>query len=82
MPSKRGFALFAAEKLRSVSSKGGKAAHRYGNAHEYTVEEAREAGRKGGAASAAARRLSPRTQDRCSICREPGHRAPTCESRP
>jgi hypothetical protein len=39
------------EKQRSIASKGGKAAHEKGHAHEWTVDEAREAGRKGGAAS-------------------------------
>ncbi len=39
-----------AEKQREIASKGGKAAHEKGNAHEFTSEEAREAGRKGGKA--------------------------------
>ena len=39
------------EKQRIIASKGGKAAHAKGRAHEWTTEEAREAGRKGGAAS-------------------------------
>ncbi|MCF5974912.1 general stress protein, partial [Xanthomonas perforans] len=34
-----------------IASKGGKAAHESGNAHEFTSEEAREAGKKGGQAS-------------------------------
>jgi len=33
---------------RSIASKGGKAAHAKGTAHEWTSDEAREAGRKGG----------------------------------
>jgi len=36
------------EKQRTIASKGGKAAHAKGTAHEFTPEEAREAGRKGG----------------------------------
>jgi general stress protein YciG len=40
-----------AKKQREIASKGGKAAHAKGTAHEWTKEEAREAGRKGGAAS-------------------------------
>jgi hypothetical protein len=36
---------------REIASKGGKAAHQKGTAHEWTSEEAREAGRKGGMAS-------------------------------
>jgi general stress protein YciG len=39
------------DKQRSIASKGGKAAHAKGRAHEWTADEAREAGRKGGAAS-------------------------------
>lgn len=38
-------------KQREIASKGGKAAHVKGTAHEWTSEEAREAGRKGGMAS-------------------------------
>ena len=38
-----------AERSR-IASKGGKAAHEKGTAHEFTSEEAREAGRKGGLA--------------------------------
>ena len=36
---------------REIASKGGKAAHEKGTAHEWTSEEARAAGRKGGMAS-------------------------------
>jgi len=39
------------EMQRQIASKGGKAAHAKGRAHEWTVDEARAAGRKGGAAS-------------------------------
>ena len=35
---------------REIASKGGKAAHEKGTAHEWTSEEAREAGRRGGLA--------------------------------
>lgn len=45
---KRGFASMDPEKQREIASKGGKAAHQSGNAHEFDSEEAREAGRKGG----------------------------------
>ena len=48
--SKRGFASMEAEKQRAIASKGGRAAHEKGTAHEFTPEEAREAGRKGGEA--------------------------------
>jgi general stress protein YciG len=36
------------EKQREIASKGGRAAHQKGTAHEWTSEEARNAGRKGG----------------------------------
>jgi len=47
---KRGFASMDDEKQREIAIKGGKAAHEKGTAHEFTPEEAREAGRKGGEA--------------------------------
>jgi len=46
--SNRGFAAMDEAKQREIASKGGKAAHEKGTAHEFTSEEAREAGRKGG----------------------------------
>jgi general stress protein YciG len=46
--SKRGFASMDPARQRSIASKGGKAAHAKGTAHEWTSDEAREAGRKGG----------------------------------
>ena len=49
-PAKRGFAAMDAEKQRSISALGGRAAHIKGTAHEFTPAEAREAGRKGGQA--------------------------------
>jgi general stress protein YciG len=48
--SNRGFASMDPAKQREIASKGGKAAHAKGTAHEWTSEEAREAGRKGGEA--------------------------------
>ena len=47
----RGFASMDRAKQREIASKGGRAAHQKGAAHEWTSEEAREAGRKGGMAS-------------------------------
>lgn len=47
----RGFASMDRTKQRGIASKGGKAAHLKGTAHEWSSEEAREAGRKGGMAS-------------------------------
>jgi general stress protein YciG len=49
--SERGFAAMDPSRQREIASEGGKAAHQSGNAHEFTSEEAREAGRKGGQAS-------------------------------
>ena len=46
----RGFASMERSKQREIASKGGKAAHRKGAAHEWTREEAQAAGRKGGLA--------------------------------
>jgi|SRR6476620_9232505 len=51
----RGFASMDAEKQRSIASLGGRAAHRLGTAHEFSSDEAREAGRKGGEAVSANR---------------------------
>lgn len=48
----RGFAAMSPERRREVASKGGKAAHAKGAGHQFTSEEAREAGRKGGFARA------------------------------
>lgn len=49
--SARGFARMDPERQREIASKGGKAAHASGHAHQFTSEEARAAGRKGGQAS-------------------------------
>ncbi len=43
--SNRGFASMDPERVREIASKGGRAAHASGNAHEFTSEEAREAGK-------------------------------------
>jgi len=59
MASKRGFSSMDKEKQREIASKGGKAAHQKGTAHEFTSDEARVAGRKGGAASRARRASEP-----------------------
>ena len=54
--SLRGFAAMDRKLVSEIASKGGKAAHARGTAHQFTTEEAREAGRKGGYASHAKRR--------------------------
>jgi uncharacterized protein len=48
---RRGFASMSPEKQREIASKGGRAAHEKGTAHEWSAEEARSAGRKGGQVS-------------------------------
>src|SRR3954467_10056179 len=53
--SKRGFASMDPSKQREIASKGGRAAHAKGTAHEFTSDEARVAGRKGGEAVSRAR---------------------------
>jgi general stress protein YciG len=45
---RRGFASMTPEKQREIASKGGRAAHQKGTAHEWNSDEARSAGRKGG----------------------------------
>lgn len=45
---KRGFAAMSKETQLEIARKGGIAAHRKGTAHEWTSEEAKVAGRKGG----------------------------------
>ena len=52
----RGFAAMNADKQRQIASKGGKAAHEKGTAHEFTPDEARSAGKKGGEAVSQNRR--------------------------
>lgn len=42
--SMRGFASMDPNQQRAIASAGGRAAHRSGNAHEFTSEEARRAG--------------------------------------
>ena len=52
----RGFAAMDRKQVSEIARKGGKAAHSAGTAHEFTSEEARVAGRKGGRATHAKRR--------------------------
>ena len=60
---RRGFASMSPEKQREIASKGGRAAHEKGTAHEWTPDEARSAGRKGGQISRGGRGrlISPAT---------------------
>jgi general stress protein YciG len=52
----RGFAAIDRNLVKEIARKGGKAAHAAGTAHEFTSEEARVAGRKGGQATHANRK--------------------------
>ncbi len=64
----RGFAAMDEGKQRQIASKGGKAAHEKGTAHEFTPEEARLAGKKGGEA------VSKNRQHMAEIGRKGGER--------
>ena len=44
----RGFVFMDRERQREIARKGGRAAHQKGTAHEFTTDEWRAAGRKGG----------------------------------
>ena len=48
--SRRGFASMDPSRQREIASKGGRAAHAKGTAHEWSSDEARVAGQKGGVA--------------------------------
>ena len=55
---RRGFAAMDPRLVSEIASKGGKAAHAAGTAHEFSADEARNAGRKGGLAPHSPRRRS------------------------
>jgi general stress protein YciG len=65
--SKRGFASMDPAKQKEIASKGGRAAHAKGTAHEFSSDEARSAGRKGGET------VSRDRQHMSTIGREGGH---------
>ena len=48
--ARRGFAVMDRTRVRAIARKGGVSAHAKGTAHEFTSDEARDAGRKGGLA--------------------------------
>ncbi len=70
---RRGFASMSSEKQREIASKGGRAAHEKGTAHEWTADEARSAGRKGGQVSRGGRGrlLEPLSEPLTTPDREP-----------
>jgi general stress protein YciG len=51
----RGFAAMDRTLVSELAKRGGKAAHKAGTAHQFTSDEARVAGRKGGMATHAKR---------------------------
>ncbi len=57
----RGFAAMDRSKVSEIASKGGKAAHAAGTAHQFTSDEARAAGKKGGVAPHVRRGRGPRS---------------------
>ena len=75
---RRGFASMTPEKQREIASKGGRAAHQKGTAHEWTSEEARSAGRKGGQISRGGRgRLVDGDASTAMSATEPGDTSAT-----
>jgi uncharacterized protein len=64
--SRRGFAAMSPERQREIASQGGRAAHQLGVAHEWSSDEARAAGKKGGQASGR-RRMTAGDEDRGMI---------------
>jgi len=69
----RGFAAMERKLVSEIARKGGKAAHSAGTAHEFTSEEARVAGRKGGRATHAKRRkVGDDVQDKAQANEERG----------
>lgn len=59
--SNRGFASMDKERQRAIASEGGRAAHRSGNAHEFTSEEARRAGQQSHAGRRQGAQAAPST---------------------
>jgi hypothetical protein len=66
------------EKQREIASKGGRAAHQKGTAHEWTAEEARLAGRRGGQVSRGGRGRLVAPEDRAAAS-TPNSQAPASE---
>lgn len=71
----RGFAGMDEERRREVARMGGRAAHQKGTAHEFSSEEAREAGRKGG------RTVSQNREHMSAIGREGGESRAASQTR-
>ena len=65
--SGRGFAALPTSELRRISSAGGRASHESGHGHEWTSQEARDAGKRGGRVAP----RDPQTSSDDSPSREP-----------
>lgn len=74
---RRGFASMSPEKQREIASKGGRAAHQKGTAHEWTSDEARNAGRKGGQISRGGRGRLPEPAEPSSAPQDAGAGVPS-----
>lgn len=72
----RGFGSLTPERRAELSAKGGRSAHRQGKAHQFTSEEARDAGRKGGATVSADKDYMARIGRKggLAVMAKPGHR--------
>src|ERR1700710_2620617 len=78
----RGFASMDQEKQRSIASLGGRAAHQQGTAHEFSSEEARPAGRKGGEAASANRAHMAEIGRKCGEASHRGSAAARAAAQP
>ncbi|WP_394837089.1 hypothetical protein LVJ94_09290 [Pendulispora rubella] len=78
---KRGFGSMDPERQRQIARQGGKAAHERGSAHEFTSDEARAAGRKGGVAVSQNRAHMAEIGRRGGEARGAGHRRRMEEAR-
>ena len=77
---KRGFAAMDPKKVAEIASKGGKAAHAAGTAHQFTSEEARTAGKKGGAAPHVRRGRGPRSSEVLPVAEPANEVVPSVKS--
>lgn len=75
-PAARGFGRMDPERQREVARQGGLAAQQNGNAHRFTAEEGRKAGRKGGAS------ISSNRAHMSAIGRKGGRRKPVSTQMP
>jgi general stress protein YciG len=62
--ARRGFAAMSPERQRLIAQQGGRAAHQQGVAHQWSREEARQAGKKGGQVSGRRRTEGEERSDR------------------